>query len=115
MWFTAHIAVQCQTGPILPVPQPSYAPRQRKSQFGVTPAPFRKPAVHWSGEEEHTGGDAVTIRTRDLPPFSASPRPFASREIARRDARIAWIRPRNRRAAASRPTCAAAWAIRWLR
>ena len=81
---------------VLPVPQPTT--RQRKSQFGET-SKTGGPLDRGRGD---TGGDAVTIRTRDLPPSSPSAsRPSASREITRRDARIASIRPRNRPAAAS--------------
>jgi hypothetical protein len=90
-----------------------------KSQFGVTSAPFRTPAVPLDGGRGGRGTHGRRRRHdphRDLPPSAANPRPSASREIARRR-RPDRLDPTAESAGGSLPThpCAANWAIRRLR
>lgn len=107
MWVTAHEAVLSRVSsartPRLPAfPQLRYAPRPpAQKPIGVTSSPFRKPAGSTGKRRGDRGGDAVTIRARDLLPPFPPPRPSRSREITRSDARITSIQQGNQHGAAS--------------
>lgn len=121
MWVTAHEAVLSRVSsartPRLPAfPQLRYAPRPpAQKPIGVTSSPFRKPAGSTGKRRGDRGGDAVTIRARDLPPLFHLPV-----RLARGKSRAATLEsPRSNRGISTgqplRPIPTAGWASRPLR
>ena len=85
--------------PDSPFPQLRYAPTPACAKANWRHVLAFPPAGSTGKRRGNRGGDAVTIRARDLLPFSTSP--SVSREITRSDARITSIQQGNQHGAAS--------------